>query len=50
MVTQSGEPVELFFTPGSVGDVEGLQIVSFDLPPGSTVYGDKAYNDYDLED
>lgn len=22
MVTQSGEPVELFFTPGSVGDVE----------------------------
>ncbi len=50
MVTQSGQPVELFFTPGSVGDVEGLQVFSFDLPPGSTVYGDKAYNDYDIED
>lgn len=50
MVTQSGQPVELFFTPGSVGDVEGLQIFSFDLAPGSTVYADKAYNDYDIED
>ena len=27
-----------------------LQIFAFDLPPGSVVYGDKAYNDYDIED
>lgn len=50
MVTHSGQPVELFFTPGSVGDVEGLQIFAFDLPKDSTVYADKAYNDYDIED
>jgi hypothetical protein len=49
MVTKSGQPVECFFTPGRVGDVEGLQIFAFDLPKGSTVYADKAYNDYDIE-
>ena len=50
MITTKGQPVELFFTPGSVGDVDGLQIFSFDLQKGSTVYADKAYNDYTLED
>lgn len=50
MVTQSGQPVELFFTPGGVGDVEGLQVFHFDLEPDSTVYADKAYTDYDIED
>ena len=37
-------------TPGSTGDVEGLQYFDFDLPPGSRVYGDKAYNNYEIED
>ena len=50
MITASGHPVELFFTPGSVGDVDGLQLFAFDLPEGSTIYADKAYNDYTSED
>ncbi len=50
MITTKGQPVEVFFTPGSVGDVEGLQVFAFDLPPGSKVYADKAYNDYNIED
>ena len=50
MVTTKGQPVEVFFTPASVGDVEGLQVFAFDLPQGSRIYADKAYNDYDIED
>ena len=37
-------------TPGSVGDVEGLEFFDFDLPEQSQIIGDKAYNDYELED
>ncbi len=44
------EPVEFFLTPGSVGDVEGLDFFDFDLPEQSQIIGDKAYNDYELED
>ena len=50
MITTKGQPVEVFFTPGCVGDVKGLQIFTFDLPRGSVVYADKAYNDYNIED
>ena len=50
MVTQHGQPVEFFFTPGSHADVAHLQDFDFDLPPGSTVYADKAYNHYFIED
>lgn len=50
MVTASGEPVEFFLTPGASADVAALDGYSFDLPAGSTVYGDKAYNDYQCED
>ena len=50
MVTQHGEPVEFFFTPGSANDVAHLQDFEFDLPPQATVYADKAYNDYLIED
>jgi hypothetical protein len=49
MVTQQGEPVEFFFSPGSFSDVAGLDQFDFDLPPGSTVYADKIYNDYLVE-
>ena len=47
LVTASRHPVEFFVTPASTGDVEGLQWFDFDLPPG---YGDKAYNNYEIED
>lgn len=50
LVTPHSEPVEFFLTPGSTGDVEGLDLFDFDSPAGSQIIGDKAYNDYELED
>lgn len=50
MVTQHGQPVEVFFTPGSASDVAHLQDFQFDLPPGATIYADKAYNHSLIED
>jgi hypothetical protein len=50
MITQDGQPIEMFLTPGSCGDVEALKSFSFALPAQAIVYGDKAYNDYEIED
>lgn len=50
LVTPAHEPVEFFLTPGSDVDVEGLPFFDFDLPEGSQIIGDKAYNKYALED
>jgi hypothetical protein len=50
MVTATGEPVEFFLTPGSCSDVAYLDQFDFDLPEGATVYADKIYNDYEVED
>jgi hypothetical protein len=50
MVTQQGQPVEFFISPGSFSDVACLDQFDFDLPPGSTVYADKIYNTYLVED
>ena len=50
MVTKDCRPVEFFVAPGCFADVDGLKIFNFDLPEGSIVYGDKAYNDYEVED
>jgi hypothetical protein len=50
MVTQEGQPVECFLTPGSFGDVDALKYYAYTLPDGSIIYADKAYNDYELED
>ena len=50
MVTEGGDIVEVFFTPGRCSDVRGLRSYRFDLPEGSTVYADKAYCDYGIED
>jgi len=50
LVTQDGEPVEFFMTPGSFSDTKSLENYIFDLPEGSTIYGDKAYNYYEIED
>jgi len=36
--------VEFFLTPGHFSDISALDLFDFDLPPGSTIYGDKAYN------
>jgi hypothetical protein len=50
LVTRSGEPVEFFVTPGAFSDVSYMDQFDFDLPAGSTVYADKIYNHYLVED
>ena len=50
MVTQDGQPVECFLTPGAFGDVDALKYYAYDLPDGSIIYADKAYNNYEIED
>ena len=50
LVTKDGQPVECFLTPGSYSDVRMLKTFRFDIPEGSHVYADKAYNDYVMED
>jgi len=50
LVTQRGEPVEFFLTPGAESDVAYLDQFEFDLPEGATVYADKAYTHYLIED
>ena len=50
LVTRTGAPVEFFLTPAATADVSGLRDFDFDLPEGALVVGDKAYNDYEMED
>ena len=50
MVTQDGQPVECFLTHGGFGDVDALKYYAYELPDGSLIYADKAYNDYEIED
>jgi hypothetical protein len=50
LVTPQGHPVECFLTPGSSSDVRALRSFPFDVPEGSVIYADKAYNDYGMED
>ena len=50
MVTEQGQPVEFFLTPGSYSDTSAFRSFDFDLPEGAYITGDKAYNDYDVED
>jgi len=41
--------VDFWLTPGNVHDKKGLENHSVALPPNSTLYGDKAYNDKKME-
>lgn len=50
MVTEHGEPVEFFLSPGGYSDTSAYPLYSFDLPQDSWITGDKAYTDYDVED
>ena len=50
LVTVNGDVVEFVLTPGSCSDVKAFKELNLDLPEGSVVYGDKAYNDYEDED
>ena len=42
MITETGQPVDFFLTPGSYSDTSALKQYHFDLPEGSTITGDKA--------
>jgi hypothetical protein len=50
MITQDGQPVECFLTHGSFGDVDALKYYTYELPDGSIIYADRAYNNYEIED
>ena len=50
LVTEQGEPVEFFLEPGAFSDTSALGLYNFDVPENSFITGDKAYNDYTIED
>lgn len=50
IVTETGQPVEIMLSPASFFDGSGLYAFDFDLPNGSQIVGDKAYNNYAVED
>ena len=50
MVTEQGQPVEFFLTPGSYSDASAYRLYDFDLPQQAWITADKAYTDYDVED
>ena len=50
LITEQGEPVEFFLAPGAFSDTSALHCYHFDLPELSWIIGDKAYNDYTVED
>lgn len=45
LVTEHGQPVEFFLLPGRTADVSALDCYRLDVPEGSSIYADGAYND-----
>lgn len=50
IATADGIPTDYFIVAGSVHDSTALNAMHLDLPPGSSIYADSAYTDYELED
>lgn len=50
VTTETGQPVECVIAPGSYADVSMFPDFRLDLPKGSRIYTDKAFNDYEEED
>ena len=50
VATAQGEPVEFVLAVGSTHDCEIFKRLELQLPEGSELYGDAAYNDYEYED
>ena len=50
MVTEHGQPVEFFLTPGSYSDTNTYGWYDFDLPQCAWLTADKAYTDYEVEE
>jgi hypothetical protein len=50
IVSAYGSRVEFAFTPGFMNHIKAFQNRQVDLPQGTNIYADKAYNDYAYED
>lgn len=50
LITAHGVPVEFTLTPGAIADLTAFKTLPLDLPEHATIYADRAYNDYVLED
>jgi hypothetical protein len=50
VTTTKQEPVECIFAPGSENDMRVFKRFDLDIPPGGTIYADRAYNSYFDED
>lgn len=50
ITTEDDIPVELAFLPGEASDVRGLDVLPLELPPGSKLFMDAGYTDYEAED
>lgn len=50
LTTQDGLPVEIAFLPGSYFDSNFLNRMHFNLPEGSSIFADSAFQDYQVED
>lgn len=50
LVTSKGEPIEFIIAPGSYSDIRVFWKFNLDVPEGSKILADGAYNDYFLED
>lgn len=50
VTTVEGIPVDLYLVEGAEHDAQILKRMYHDLPPESTLYGDSAYTNYEIED
>ena len=50
IVDEYGIPMEFCFTSGNTSDISGLKLLSCELPEGATLFCDRAYTDYALEE
>lgn len=50
LITETGQPVEFFLAPAAMSDTAALSRYNLDVPAGSFLTGDRAYNEYTAED
>jgi Transposase DDE domain len=50
ITTAQGIPIQFDVFSGATGDITAFQCSQINLPPQSSLYADKAYNDYEQED
>ena len=44
MVTEHGQPVDFYLTPGDYSETSVYRLFDLDLPEGAYITGDTAYN------